>query len=535
MAKNGRRPMVNSRLFWNTFVLYACAVFLPIFVIAIVIHFNYFVVLEKEIDQSNRNYLNTIMNIYDLQFEKLNSLSVNFETNPSITLYQIRTSPMTAIEELKKYATSQDVITDIILYERNKDKFYTTSGTYFFDFLPSYCNFTNWDQVLFREALYTQKPFYKYVETPTRSYIFYITPLPKSFSNPSRTVVFVIDNERMKGLFNMPLETNHEKVLVFDRNYNVVSVFSDVGVQTIHELQKILEQKQAAFSGSIMMDNEKMYFTVMHSVYTGMYYVRFLPEINVMKNLRNTQMILSLVIVALLLAGSIIVYAGIKTNYSPIRKLAISVTKALNKDADNFEKANELNVINNAFIELTEFKNRMEVISSQSVKAMKDLFLSSMLKGSFETREALNHACSNIGIQFTKNMFQICTFLFEEPLSHQKDEDISSELCTMIESVFKPEIECSVKDVLMNNRLVAVTCLNEQMTPVLMQKIKKVQEMLYEKLDVHITVGVSKANEKPDMLGKAYLESLNALDYRLVYGKGSVIFAQDVLQSFHGK
>ncbi|WP_164821495.1 hypothetical protein, partial [Paenibacillus koleovorans] len=346
---------VKSTLFRKTMLLYSFAVFLPILVFFLFCYSTVYQSFEKEIYTSNINKLNTVKNVYDVKISELRTLTEKVDVSPSMTLYQIQNHPDSVVSTLSFLTRLLDPLSDIFLYERGSNKLFSSSGTFFFSLvLPNYIASSDLTVDEFYYVLnHADSVNVRRVISPNdQSYLFYYSPLSPNFSNPTRTIVFVIDNEKLKKLFNFSVKEDvNENVLVFDKNLQLLSSFvPDSKGMVLNQITPLLEQHNGDFSDTIHIDGRQLYVIALHSNETGYYYVKITDMQYAMKSLIQIKNWVIVVISLMLAIGAVIIMLGLKFNYFPIRKIA-SQLKAYSKSGND-----ELSTIERAVDDLNQLQ-----------------------------------------------------------------------------------------------------------------------------------------------------------------------------------
>ena len=158
--------------------------------------------------------------------------------------------------------------------------------------------------------------------------------------------------------------------------------------------------------------------------------------------------------------------------------------------------------------------------TEHSENALRENFLLYVLNSSFNNIQSLNAAGKNIGVFFTKGFFCIASI-------HVYDTAAVNKIgyATVINKIVEyipPAIECQFKNMLFNQQIVCIFCLEKGDYPALSQTFEKALQKLSE-AGILLTVGVSDIDSHPSSISKLYLQSCEALEYKLLYNTGSII------------
>lgn len=509
----------KSTLFRKTMLLYSIAVLIPIIVFLLFCYSAVYHSFEKEIYTSNINKLNTVKNVYDVKMSELKGLTEKVDGSPSMTLFQIQNHSESVVFMLSFLTRLLDPLSDIFLYERGSNKLFSSSGTFFFSLiLPNYIVSsdltTNEFQNLLNNADSVQVR--RVIGPNNQSYLFYFSPLSPNFSNPTRTIVFVIDNEKLKKLFNFSLKKDmNENVLVFDNDLQLLSSFmpDSKGMIASH-ITPLLKEQNGDFSDTITIDGQQLYIIALHSAETGYYYVKITDMQYAMKSLNQIKVWVIVVSILLFALGAVIIMLGLKFNYFPIRKLASQL-----KSYSDAEK-NELVTIERAIGDLNQLQVDYRNFTKHSVDALHENFLLYVLNSSFNNLQSLNSAGQSIGVVFTKSEFCIATIYVDD--INRMNELGYSDVVKSIASKIPGTIEFQFKNLLFNQQIVCIFGLERENYSDLIYAQTEILKQLLES-GVRATVGVSDMNANTSLIGKLYMQSCEALEYKILYSIGSVI------------
>lgn len=509
----------RSTLFRKTMLLYSFAVFIPILVFFFFCYSTVYNSLEKEIYTSNMNKLNTVKNVYDVKISELRTLTEKVDGSPSMTLFQIKNHPDNVVSTLSFLTRLLDPLSDIFLYERGSNKLFSSSGTFSFSrVLPSYIVSSDLTFDEFYNLLnHTASAIVRRVIGPNnQSYLFYFSPLSPNFSNPSRTVAFVLDNENLKKLFNFSVkEDANENVLVFDKDLQLLSSFVPVVKgDSLNQITPLLKQHNGDFSDTIHTDGGPLYIIALHSDVTGYYYVKLTDMQYAMKSLIQLKDWVIVVITLMFAMGAVIIMLGLKFNYFPIRKIASQLKAYSNVRGD------ELITIERAIGDLNQLQVDYRNFTEHSEDALYENLLLYILNSSFNNLQSLNSAGKGIGVSFSKSVFCIASIFIDDVLILNK---LGYTVVVKSIAVHIPQsIECHFKNLLFNQQIVCILCLERENYEDLIHALEGMLQQLLE-LGVVATIGVSDINEKPSLIGKLYLQSREALEYKMLYSTGRVI------------
>uniref|UniRef100_UPI0013E3E6A9 helix-turn-helix transcriptional regulator n=1 Tax=Paenibacillus koleovorans TaxID=121608 RepID=UPI0013E3E6A9 len=158
--------------------------------------------------------------------------------------------------------------------------------------------------------------------------------------------------------------------------------------------------------------------------------------------------------------------------------------------------------------------------TEHSEDALYENLLLSVLNSSFNNLQSLNSAGKRIGVFFSKSVFCIATLYIDDIVVLNR---IGYSVVVKSIAVNIPKsIECQFKNLLFNQQIVCIFCLERENYSELIHAFEDIRQQLLES-GILATVGVSDMNEKTAQIGRLYLQSGEALEYKIVYNAGSII------------
>jgi AraC-like DNA-binding protein len=220
------------------------------------------------------------------------------------------------------------------------------------------------------------------------------------------------------------------------------------------------------------------------------------------------------VIALLLFIGTVIIMLGLRFNYFPVQKIVSQLNSYSNASND------ELGTIERAIGDLKQLQVDYRNFTKHSESALYENFLLYVLNSSFNNLHSLNSAGKSIGVFFTKSVFCIASIFFDDICLLN---NIGYPVVVKSIAVNIPKsIECQFKNMLFNQQIVCIFCLERENYSNLISAFEDILQQLLD-LGVLATIGVSDLNENPSLISKLYLQSHEALEYKMLYSLGSII------------
>jgi len=519
-----RKPAKPSPLFARYLLIYFLAAFLPTFVMSSAV-FSLFDTLEREAEQSNQMSVNIIQKTIDTKILEMMDLIPRIQANPDLTQYALTHSPVQAIQSLQQYSQTQDLLKDIIISIRGEKYFYSNKGTFPLEEVNLFYNFTNWTEDEWYQILsQADQPVLQYINGQYASYLFLFSPVYSAFqyNNQSpRIVAMAISNDKIMEFFKSSQTSYSENILMLDQNLDLLSFLNPVENSVLEQIQQFCAHSpDISSSQNILLAGEENMVFISHSKETGLYYIRLLPKKVAFKAVIKVRMITCVVMGLVLILGVIIIFVGMFRNYKPIRDLAVSVKNTLPENCGKQKSTDELTMLKNAFSEILQVNKFLSGNSNDSRKAIKEHFLMSLIKSSFVTEETFANTCRNLGITFAGRWFTVCSVLIEK--GSEEGADIYR-INTSIRENIPPDFQIQIMDLLIAHRLLLVICSDCADTKLYREMLQGMKERLLYQESLLVSIGMGNFHNSYDQIGKSYLESVNALDYRMIFGKDCII------------
>lgn len=528
MAKHttfSKSNKIKKSLFRQYLTLYIITAFLPAALASISLNFSYRA-LEREIVTSNQIATTLIKEILDTKFNELDSVLQQISQEVYLTQYHLKEDPADAVSCLRRLTSLQDCIDNVIITTRNGNCVYTATGVIrdqdlgYHSFINDYIQSGMTPEKWIADLRQTTLPVYVYANTiKNPQYLYYFSPVYSNFaydgSTLSRTVALLIKQEFIRDLFRSSQSTNEESILLLDSNFNLLSFFSQNSqFEEINAICEKLKEYELNEDTTYFESEDGIIYFLSYSTDSELYYIRFLPKSVAYQPLQEIQTYTTIILFIVVIIGLLLIFWGMMKNFLPIHNLATSI---LEKETENSRFVNELDLFRQAHEDNIILSDTL----NQSKQSLINHFLAMLIQGNFSTEEAFQNACNNIKIKFNLPFYCVCCVLFE---SNSNEDMITFESVLAILNTNLPEkFVIYAKDLLLENKLLLFV--NSDYSDlssyeVLMRHIKK---HINEEMDIETSVAMGTLCDSFDKIGKSYLDCMNALDYRFLYGKNCFI------------
>lgn len=525
--KNKKVSLFNKYL-----LLYFITAFIPAITACGSLFFSYRT-LKEEVIRSNQTSVQLIQQALDTKIRELDNTLQSIAENSALTRYSLMNSSLNAIDSLKEIISLQDFLGDIIITVRNEDDFHSSIGKFdredivhqrFMKNLTQNGYSTNeWIDIMHSVTTTTYWPVNAFDHTPDYLYLF--SPVYPSFEysdqNTSRTVALLIKQEFILDLFRSSQTTIEESILLLNSDFELLSHLSpQASKEDILEICEYLQaHPEAVQEGYIKLNNDNLLF-LSKSDETDLYYVRFLPEQTAFRTIYSIRTYTLLILALVVIVGILLILFGMRYSYAPIRALADWVHS--NQPA-NTEIGNELTFLKQSFDDAFAQNASLSQTIDNSKHGLIDHLLTALICGNFSTEENFQNACRNLSIRLDQKFFSVCSMLIEENINAENRPIGFEDIRDTIHNNLPDSLQIQIKDLLFAGKLLLVLNSSSDDPVFYHTAMTDVKNRLLEQKGLLTSIGMGEIYDSYEKVGKSYLESVNALDYRLIYGKDCLI------------
>lgn len=526
-----KRFLNKLSLFSRYLILYFMAAFIPAVTACCGIFFSHRE-LRKEVIRSNQASVQVIQQSLDTKLQELNNFVMMIEQDPTLTRYSLENAQIDALASLEKTTALQDFLSNVIIKVRGSNRYYSANGAYNSNYLkyqPFMINLNRngysieeWEEIFESVSSLTYWPVNAYKNSPDYLYLF--SPVHSNFqydNNNSRNMVLLIKQEYIQELFRSSQTNMNESILLLNSDMELLSQLaphtSEASIQEICDYLNHASLPNDTLY--IELDGVKNMVFTSHSEKTGLYYVRFLPEDIAFQTIYRIQTYTFIVLFFVVAIGILLILLGMKNSYVPIKTLSNEIRSSRPTTANSKD---ELSLFKQAFDDVIEENASLSQKINESKHVLTDHLLTALIRGNFSTEETFYNACKNLGISFDKKYFSVCSILIEE--TNEKDSIIDFDnILETIRQDLPNFLQVQVKDLLFAQKLLLIFCSDASEPAPYYKIINDIKTRLLLQNGLVTTIGVGCFYDSFEHVGKSYLESVNALDYRMIHGKDCLI------------
>jgi two-component system response regulator YesN len=530
----GRKNRFNkSQLFFRYLLSYVIILLIPLMILGLLIYYNFFKVLENELNKNNMNMLLHLQDSLDNRLVELNKIAYQIYSSPILTPYNMKMeTPLNAkegITELKKYITGNNFPYEVFVYYDELDRVYSSSVTYSVsEFLQNF-SYSDWKRDQFYKDMRSSQ---KTVTRPAEMVsiysqdfpiITYLVPSTNSSRANQITVFFMIKENELANI----LKYSNGDVIVINESLQVITSSRNSHYAKSDKLQSLI--KQDRISSMVRWDDTNLLTTFLGSTNTGWKYMMILPENEAMKQLIDTKSLFILAFFLILFTAVGAIAYTMRLNYSPLRKLKAF---AENKMGVLLSNNNEIEVLRYTIDHVFKMKDELDSKAQNNYWPIKEYILLNILKGNFTNMEECNEEGAEVGLVFNNPIFHVAIFLFAENSVNDKMDRLH--IITLIEQNLPDQLEGYGKTSEKNGSLIFIFAVTED-GDALKDYLVNLHAWLDMEHGLQSTIGIGNGYSQVSWISKSFIEASIAVDYRLIKGRNNVIYFNDIrpYNTFH--
>ncbi len=466
-----------------------------------------------------------------LVFDEVHRLHYLLLSNKNIRSVQ---SPATVSQklavcnEINNTLLNSSYLTELAMYAPSEDKIYFSGGTadcdLYFDEICSFKEFGSADFHALTSNMNQIVCLSGQVGKTSASFGPAVTIVMPFFHSYFNVICFTIDSSVFAELEQDLLSDSSDSFHVY---YNHQLVYTG-DAETSDRICELLEQREPENRRPLTTLTGKDDFFLLYESEDSPVQIAFRANLFGLK--QATQRI-SLIWVSLLLLlsvlGCLLIAVLWRNNYKPIRDVL-----EVMPDGDD-ETVNELDRVKHTLISIRQEKTELDQSLSSSLPAYKKQLLTNLIKGEYATAAEFNEAAQSADMRFSSQHFFVLA-LSIATLNHDRISNCSHILSGILDySRDAVPHDLSLYGFVdqMNEKIICVGSTDN--TDLLEERLLCFHKSLIEVFGFELNIGCSNVYDGITDLDKAYMEALGALDYRIVYGNGKIIwFSQISLSNY---
>lgn len=549
---------LRKSVLFSWLVSYLSILFIPI-IISGIVYVQSVRVVQGQVVSINDAMIRQLQQVIDGQVQNIQKIAQQIAVNPkleSFTGKQGEPAPemnfayseriKQLFQDLSIYTLSNSYIRDFYIYLHQSGMVLTSNGYYdsrtFFDF---YINtgeqtYEEWHRTML------EKHYGRFIVMAARqiggtsNLMTYLLSLPPQTENPNTTLAVFIDRMRLQSLVESVNWANQELFFIVDERNQVLFSTKDMA------LPAFVRYEDMAGEGGVVYG--RLGDTEVAASYTSSHAADWKYISIARTSIFNEKVafIRRLTLIGLVLCmaiGGVIAYWFTKKNYNPLSELLETIALKAGIKRETAQEANEYRFLSEVLTLAISEKQQSDRKLEQQAAALRSSFLTRLLKGRLGQAVSLEEALRGHGIRFGAPVFAVIVFYIEDysgVLTGYKDQADAEERLRLAQFVLSNVAEEALSrrhsayiaevDDLLACIVNAEEAEPEALYAELEDGVREVQELLRRKFHIYFTAAISETRRTPSAISEAYQMALEALEYKLIKGKGGVIRYTDIKQ-----
>lgn len=241
-------------------------------------------------------------------------------------------------------------------------------------------------------------------------------------------------------------------------------------------------------------------------------YLFLLPANETLAPIRRAQVTLTVFLLTLVAAGTLIIHYAMRLNYRPIKELTDSLGRSGNDDLESLRDVIDSLSAQNEHM-------RAQMMCSPDGQALKDSLLFSLLKGKFDSFEAYNREAAPLGMTFEKPCYQVLMLrLFD-----QEDELPRQTLSAAFAQCLGEGFTYQFRDLFEQSMFVCLVGMDRGLEAELPARCLRLLDECAQQHGLTFTIGASGCYEDIGRLSTACFEATQAVREHFIRGRHQFI------------
>lgn len=529
-------------VFWTLWLSYLVILAIPVVISSVL----YADVKNKMVDNANRSnlaMLEQVRQIVDSNMLEIDRLMTQISTHPKLqTLWNLDDGDRyveyyEAVTILKTLRNGNQFIGDFYIHDRSGDTIITPSlktdiNTYFQKISP-YGDYSieeikeNLLSGYHFKTFWPSEPIY-YEEASPKQAIATVATLPMGEKdNVKATLVMLIDEEHIYELLKQIEWASYGSMYIRDGTGQVL--MSTTGELALPE--GLVTGDDRVGYRPFNLHNREMMLSYTKGR-NGWEYISITPSEMVLRPIHEITRAAIVLLVVVILLGMAAAYWMAYRSYGPIRDMVNTLLNG--KDRQTSEAVNEYEFIKTSIVSNIAEREQMKNTLADHAPVVRAHILTQLLKDQGDDPSEEQASLAFMGLQFPHRLNGVVlvnnfdTGKFRKENNEREDAlarfvlyNLSSELVNGRGYVVETE----------RNQLawlLNIEGTNEEAAAVRDTMIEDLKNVAEGRFRIRISIAVSSFHEGLRGFGTGYREAVNALDYRIIHGAGSVIYYDQI-------
>ncbi|PZE22356.1 helix-turn-helix domain-containing protein [Paenibacillus xerothermodurans] len=548
-----RMSQINRKSVLLTWLLSYMAVLLLPIVISIIVYVQSSQALENEIHAANESLLKQARTLMDNQFETMERL--NYELTWNVRIRELLYSHKYTLFPNDYTYDLYEITKTLNVYKNSYslvDSFYIYLADQNMVLLPDVYRDATFAYKLMHDSAelpletwkthITQKNFKGFIpmwrvteDGSRRKAVAYVSTHPPDNNRPVATNVIMIDPSRILHTIEHVGLFNKGHVLILNEDNEVLVSSSEEPLP----LDFLFTQRMATSDFFFWeYGGERYEVSYVQSVQSKLKYVSIIPSRLFWQKAEQVRNLTYMSILISLLGGGMLTYFFLRKNYNPVRRLVQAFTTKA--DSDTAGGYNEFQFLQQAVDQTFLAMDRFTLERKKQMHIVRSNFIVRLLKGKLDGHIPIDEALTTFNMRLMTNDFAVMLLYVEDNTA-------------FMESIMgkEPADKLRLQQFIMQNVLEELSARHHQgfvaelddMSACLInfsdwepdhrqQELLRIateaQSFLRTKYHIQLTLSVSGVHSSLAGLSQAYVEALDAMEYKLVMGSKEILCYWDI-------
>lgn len=495
-------------------------------------------VVESEINRANESMLRQMEQAIDGNLAGIERLSLEISLNRRVAGFINAQQPLTDSDyydlvsiagDLRVYQVANDFIEQIYVYYKNSDT--VLSAREHIDSRTLYGKLRVKDETSYEEwkAFFSKRYIQEYVPVtmrgdgePVKAVMYAKSVTLDHTDQPGAVILFVIKDSK---LLDNIAPANQASIAVVDKQNRLVASngFDHHPAAPVYDR---LSNKHGLLYETISGKKVAVSYTTSDS--TGWKYVSMIPAELFDDKMKTMKLLIYSSIGLSLIVGGVVTFLFLRKNYNPISMLirSLSVKSGISFDEGSNEYGYLEEALNTTFAEKEKIDQRLR----RHRDAIRSHLFQSLLKGRLEQNVPVHESLAAHDIRLASPYFAVLLFHVDhygklDPSGYpdpRMGRLLHFIIMNVVEEVAGSRHQAFTTE--MDDMLACIVNFGTAPDEEELQRIAaQVKSFLLDHFHIRLTAAISGIHQELYGIPRAYQETLEALEYRLVMGSGEII------------
>lgn len=427
------------------------------------------------------------------------------------------------INKLKKHKNFNKNIYELILYKRDTNKILTTDCEYTIpEFINTYYRYSDWTEKQFtyfinnidKTSIRSPEHITSYDST-RKKIITFGYPFSVFRKDFSSTLLVLIEDRNLHGIFDKHQYLDQEDLLIIDQNNMVLSSTNKLITSLDVDLlsKKLIEKSSFVYS----LGPEHYLVNATRSTSTNLTFISLCPTSIYMEKVNHVQLTLLYALGIVVILGSIVIILYMRKNSTPI----FNIYKLL---STSNQSTHYLKDIKDAIHTLSIENDTLTATLKENQPAINSYYLNRLLLGYYNDMDAFTEASGSASIVFNAPELFILLIAIDYP------SDVTRHTRLKIRSIVETYM-------LEKNSIYGVNTLNDAYVYIGSgnprdslwdSHLTSLKTYIHQTFNCDCTMGVGNAYIELDQLEHSLIEAQISVEYQFIHGTNKIIYYSDI-------